>query len=99
MVILGGLISPLTSLNAHESPGLKKFLNTLENAGDEIIKSAAESLVKTCIAGKSVCRIFKSIEDDPEEAIEILEGEEDAAAAVEAGSAMAAEVCVLGGCD
>lgn len=95
---MGGLISPLTSLNAHESPEMKKFLDKLEKAGDAIIETAAGSLAATCISGK-ICRIFKSIEAEPEEAIEILEAEEDVGVAVEAGTALSAEVCVLGGCD
>lgn len=96
--ILGGLISPLTSLNAHESPGMRKFVDKLEKAGDSIIETAAGSLAATCLSG-AICSIFRSIEADPEAAVEILEAEEDVGIAIEAGTALSAEVCVLGGCE
>ena len=98
--ILGGLISPLTSLNAHESPQLKKFLQKLDVAADGVIGAAAGSL-STFAATAAIKSLFGSIEATPAEAVQIIEATavDDLPTAIEGASALTAEVCVMGGCD
>ena len=98
--ILGGLISPLTSINAHQSPALKKFIQKLEVAGDGVIGAAAGSLA-TFGATAALRSFFGSIEAAPADAIQIIEATavDDLPTAIEGASALTAEVCVMGGCD